>query len=266
MKYLNDNPRKYGNSPYNVAVIHGGPGARGGLASVARKIAEYNGVLEPIQTADTVSGQANELHRILSENADAPVTLVGFSWGAWLSFITAARYPGDVKKLILVGSGPFEQEYAASIMMERINRLDEVNRSKALELAKAINNGFDEKASQLFTLFHDVDVYERMPQQQESVDEAGGFDYDIYRSVWSEAERMRMGGELLKLGVDIRCPVVAIHGDYDPHPAEGVREPLSRVLNDFRFMLLEKCGHDPQVERYAADRFYAILKDEIRNG
>ena len=31
------------------------------------------------------------------------------------------------------------------------------------------------------------------------------------------------------MGRKIKCPVVAIHGDYDPHLAEGVREPLSRV-------------------------------------
>jgi len=255
------NPRIHGESPHNVAVIHGGPGARGGLTPVARKIAEYNGVLEPIQTMYTVNGQADELHDILTKNADLPVTLIGFSWGAWLSFITAARYPKDIKKLILVGCGPFEQEYAARITMERINRLNEVDRFKALEMAKAVSEGLEEKASQLFGLFHDVDVYERIPREPE--DESAGFDYDIYRGVWPEAERMRMSGELLKLGEDIKCPVVAIHGDYDPHPAEGVREPLSRVIKDFRFILLEKCGHDPQMEKYAADKFYAILKEEI---
>jgi pimeloyl-ACP methyl ester carboxylesterase len=258
------NPRIYGVSPYSVAVIHGGPGARGGLAPVARKIAEYNGVLEPIQTMYTVNGQAEELYNILTKNADLPVTLIGFSWGAWLSFITAARYPEDVKKLILIGCGPFEQEYAGRITTERINRLNEADRLKALELVKAVNEGFEEKAGQLFGLFHDVDVYERIPRESE--DESVGFDYDIYRSVWQEAERMRMSGELLKLGEDIRCPVVAIHGDYDPHPAEGVQEPLSRVLRDFRFILLEKCGHDPQIEKYARDIFYAILKEEILKG
>jgi pimeloyl-ACP methyl ester carboxylesterase len=260
-----ENPRIYGESPYGVTVIHGGPGARGGLTPVARKIAEYIGVLEPIQTTHTVNGQVDELHDILSNNADLPVTLIGFSWGAWLSFITAARYPEDVKKLILVGCGPFEQEYAARITMERINRLNEADRLKALELAKAVNEELEEKAGQLFGLFHDVDVYERISMEKESDDETVGFDYDIFRSVWPEAERMRMSGVLLKLGEDIRCPVVAIHGDYDPHPAEGVREPLSRVLRDFRFILLEKCGHDPQIEKYARDRFYAILKEEILN-
>jgi pimeloyl-ACP methyl ester carboxylesterase len=57
--------------------------------------------------------------------------------------------------------------------------------------------------------------------------------------------------------------VVAIHGDYDPHPAEGVREPLSRVLSDFRFVTLEKCGHLPWIERHAKEPFYDLLRREI---
>jgi len=61
----------------------------------------------------------------------------------------------------------------------------------------------------------------------------------------------------------IRCPVVAIHGDWDPHPAEGVNDPLTKVLPDFRFVLLEKCGHRPWIERNAAETFYKVLVEEI---
>ena len=68
---------------------------------------------------------------------------------------------------------------------------------------------------------------------------------DIFQGVWKEAARLRTSGELLALGTRIECPVVAIHGDCDPHPAEGVREPLSRILPDFRFITLENCGHKP---------------------
>ena len=86
---------------------------------------------------------------------------------------------------------------------------------------------------------------------------------DIYQKVWTEAGKMRSSGELLQLGNKIQCPVVAIHGDYDPHPAAGVREPLSHVLKDFRFILLEKCGHRPWFERYAQEIFYNTLRREI---
>jgi pimeloyl-ACP methyl ester carboxylesterase len=86
---------------------------------------------------------------------------------------------------------------------------------------------------------------------------------DIYQQIWGQAGKMRSSGELLQLGKRIKCPVVAIHGDYDPHPAVGVQEPLSRVLKNFRFILLENCGHHPWLERQAKQNFYDTLRTEI---
>ena len=57
--------------------------------------------------------------------------------------------------------------------------------------------------------------------------------------------------------------MLAIHGNYDPHAAEGVREPLARVLADFRFVLLERCGHLPWIERQAREEFYRLLSDAL---
>jgi len=34
-------------------------------------------------------------------------------------------------------------------------------------------------------------------------------------------------------------------------------------VKNFRFILLEKCGHEPWKEKYARDKFYEILKKEI---
>jgi pimeloyl-ACP methyl ester carboxylesterase len=79
--------------------------------------------------------------------------------------------------------------------------------------------------------------------------------YRIFKSVWEDAHELRRSGKLLKLGKKVTCPVVAIHGDFDPHPFEGVKEPLSGVVKDFRFILLDKCGHKPWIEREAKERF-----------
>jgi len=89
------------------------------------------------------------------------------------------------------------------------------------------------------------------------------FQPDIFQSVWKEAEELRKSGELLKSGHEIQCPVIAIHGDYDPHPVKGVEEPLSRTLRDFKLLKLDKCGHCPWNERNAKDKFYSILEKEL---
>jgi pimeloyl-ACP methyl ester carboxylesterase len=258
------NLRKYGNSPFNIAVIHGGPGAPGEVAPVARKLSFEWGVLEPFQTAASFEGQVQELKALLEKNGDLPVTLIGHSWGAMLSFIFAAQYPSFVKKLILIGSGVYEEKYAANIMKTRLSRLDEKDRSEVHTLIKTLDDSTVSDKNipfaRLGKLISRADSYDPLPHDSE-VDEC---QYNIYQSVWPDANELRRSGKLLELGKQIQCPVVAIHGDYDPHLAEGVQKPLSLILKNFQFFLLKNCGHLPWIERAARDKFYDILKKELR--
>ncbi|NQT66947.1 MAG: alpha/beta hydrolase [Actinobacteria bacterium] len=257
------NLRKYGKSPFNVAVIHGGPGAPGEMAPVARELSIGWSVLEPLQTAASLEGQVQELYDVLKKNGILPITLISWSWGAMLSFIFTARCPSMVKKLILVGSGPFEKKYAAEIMKTRLSRLNEKEKTEILAIIETLNNtAVKDKntlMSRLGKIFFKADSYNPLPYKSEILE----FQYYIFQSVWKDAEELRASGELLNLGRQIQCPVVAIHGDYDPHPGKGVQKPLSRVLKDFRFILLERCGHKPWIERMAKDRFYYVLKKEL---
>jgi pimeloyl-ACP methyl ester carboxylesterase len=258
------NLRTYGEKPYTVAVIHGGPGAPGEVAPVCRELSSLVGVLEPLQTKNSLEGQVAELYAVLQDNAHLPVTLIGHSWGAMLSFIFTARYPTLVKKLILVGSGPFEQKYADNITPDRLNRLTVAERIEAFSLIDIVNGpggvDKDKPMARLAELYTKADTYAPLPSQQSDALE---FSDEINRKVWAEAKKLRVNGELLRMGEKVKCPVVAIHGDYDVHLPEGVRKPLARVLKDFRFILLEKCGHEPWREKYARDEFFRILRKEI---
>ncbi|MFZ3386719.1 MAG: alpha/beta hydrolase [Candidatus Hydromicrobium sp.] len=260
MKYL----RKYGEPPFNVAVIHGGPGAPGEMAPVARELSIGWGVLEPFQTASSLEGQVQELYDVLKTSGDLPLTLIGWSWGAILGFIFTARYSSIVKKLILVGSAVFEEKYAVKIMETRLSRLDTEERSEIQTLIESLNDSSIEDKNTLMSrlgrLMFKSDSYNPLPYRNEVLE----YYYHIFRSVWKDAEELRASGELLKLGKQIQCPVVAIHGDYDPHPGEGVQKPLSSVLKDFSFILLENCGHHPWIERMAMDSFYDIIKKELK--
>jgi len=257
---IEQNPRIYGRRPFNVAVIHGGPGAAGEMKPVAEYLSDNFGVIEPLQTKETVTGQIEELGQIVENNADCPIALIGFSWGAWLSLLTATRYPVLVGKIILVGSGPFEERYAESIMKTRLSRLTEDEHREWEELGFILTDESGEVDDMAFKRFGELlsktDSYNPIDDTDTEID----FRPDIFENVWEEVSEMRKSGELLRNVASVKCPVVAIHGDYDPHPAEGVREPLARILQDFEFILLEKCGHKPWVEKYARDRFYEVLK------
>jgi pimeloyl-ACP methyl ester carboxylesterase len=254
------NLRTYGKAPYHLAVIHGGPGAPGEMAPVACELSKNIGVLEPLQTADSIDGQIAELKNVLEKSGNPPITLIGFSWGAWLSFIFAARHPSMVKKLILVSSGPFEEKYVAQIIETCLGHLNAGERQEALLLSSLDFGGVQAGSFARFgELMDKAGSFDSLPHDPKTLPGSP----DIYQKVWAEASKMRRSRNLLNLGKKIRCSVVAIHGDYDPHPAAGVQEPLSRVLQDFRFILLEKCGHHPWFERQAKDNFYDTLRKEI---
>jgi pimeloyl-ACP methyl ester carboxylesterase len=268
------NLRKYGVAPFSVAVIHGGPGAPGSMAPVARELSGEHGartnaenpgwgVLEPLQTADSLEGQIQELRAVLAEHGDPPVTLIGSSWGAMLSFIFAAHHPALVRKLILVGSGGYEDQYAAPVMETRLSRLGEEEKNEFDTLIKTLDDPAAEgqnaalaRLGQLFTTR--TDTYNALTFDTEVLEVR----YDIHQRVWDDASQLRKSGELLELGKRIRCPVVAIHGDYDPHPAAGV-QALSAAITDFTFILLQNCGHYPWIERDARETFFEVLRREL---
>jgi pimeloyl-ACP methyl ester carboxylesterase len=260
------NLRTYGSPPYTLAVVHGGPGMPGYMWTVARELSQDIGVLEPLQTKDSLEGQIQELREVLEKNAELPVILLGHSWGAMLTYIVTARYPAMVKKLILVGSGPYEQKYDVVIDTERLNRLTEEERIEEFKLVEIINSATtaerDKAMARHGMLLEKADTYAPLPPEKEP--EPLPVSEEINRRVWAEAKKLRVSGEILAMGREIKCAVVAIHGDYDPHPAEGVEKPLARVLKDFRFNLLEKCGHYPWLEKYARDKFYKGLKNELQ--
>lgn len=199
-------------------------------------------------------------------SGDPPVTLIGFSWGAWLGFIMAAKYPAIVGKLILVGSGSFTEEFAVSTLEVRLSRLTNEERKEYLYLLATLEGSAaeDEAASmqRLGKLSEKADSFDAVESELDRSDIE--IRPEVYRGVWPEAAAMRRSGALLALGRGIACPVVAIHGDYDPHPAAGVEGPLAGIVRDFRFILLEKCGHKPWIERHAKAEFYRVLEEEIQ--
>ncbi|AWI09206.1 hypothetical protein CKA38_08110 [Ereboglobus luteus] len=233
------------------------------VAEFLSKNPNVPGVLECLQTSKTIAGQLEELHAQLVADASPPVTLVGFSWGAWLGCLFASRYPDLVRKLVLVSAGAFLKQYNRDLMPLRMQRLSIPQRNEAGALiAELEGSKMDDAMLKRFgELMAIADSFEYDPR-------GGGTtcpNMDIYRSIWPEAVRLRDSGELLERVKSIQCAVVAMHGDHDSHPMRGVEEPLARTLANFRMIRLEKCGHTPWFEKYAGARFYEALIEELRH-
>ncbi len=263
----NVNARYYGAKPYQAIVVHGGPGALGTVAAIARELSKDYGVIEPLQRKSSVAGLLQELDEVISANCEGPVSLIGHSWGAWLGFIYAAEYPMKLKKLILVGSGPFEGQYVAEIDKNRMAHFNQSETARYHALLGAVSApetaNKDRLMQQLGELVEKADNYcavEIKTDRDDCLPVCG----DMYSAIWAEASGLRESGKLLELSGKITCPVTMIHGEYDPHPLDGVKLPLEKRIKNLRIHILEKCGHNPWKERYAKDLFYEILREEMR--
>jgi pimeloyl-ACP methyl ester carboxylesterase len=254
--------KTYGTPPYEVILIHGGPGAAGEMTPLASKLSKEIGIVEPFQGKKTINELVLELKGIIQEVGSSSVYLVGYSWGAWLSYIYSAIYPENIKKLILIGSGPFEESYSSEVMTTRKNRTDVDYQQNYSELMKNLSTATDKNAvlRDIGQLMSKIDSFNALPVERNIVN----IDFEMYQSVWEEASILRSSGHLLEYGKKISCPVVAIHGKYDPHPYKGVVEPLSKIIKDFKYILLEECGHTPWIERNAYEHFYKVLYKEFK--
>ena len=91
------------------------------------------------------------------------------------------------------------------------------------------------------------------------------FDAAAYTALWPEAVRLRNDGRWHDILCTIECPVTVIHGREDPHPAEGVTEPLTRAGVEFDAHILDLCGHTPFLERHAATKVKQIILSSINS-
>jgi len=258
------NFRTWGKPPYKVAIVHGGPGAPGSIAPVTRELSKDMPVLEPLQTKSSIDGQIAELADVLKKNAEIPVVLVGHSWGATLSYMTAARYPQLIDKLVLIGIPPLMLKDRPDLTATWLDRLSEKERVEFIALEKLVWDGDlankSEPMGRLFRLITKAECCEMLPGKDEVLEYQVKANVFIFRELYKITE----GTQLVELGRKILCPVTVIYGDYDPRPAAAVKEPLSRVIENFKFIMLEKCGHYPWLEKYARDEFFKILREEIK--
>lgn len=213
--------REYGKTPYKFLVLHGGPGAPGCAAGLCRGLSERAGVLEHLQKSHCIDGLFDEIKNIIEEYHLEKIILVGHSFGAWLALLFAEKYPQFVDRVVIIGCGPLEVKYLPELVQARKER----NSDNYCALPNSSND----------MLF---------------------FDEEQHKALMKEIGDMRESGELLVRVLNVKCPVIAFHGTYDPHPVRGVREPLDGKLADFRMITLEQCGHDPWKETYARDEFY----------
>ena len=248
--------RLYGNAPYKVVLVHGGPGAIGSLKGFAKELNEKTqlGIVEALQSKYSVDELIKELHEQIVDYCYDKISLIGHSWGAWLVALFTEKYPELVENILLVGSGPLQDKYVSEIGARRSQNLTEENNAIFQRLIH--NQATEEDMAKIPKIFETSDNYCLENQELHSADKT---DSEMHNLIWSEAAKLRTSGALLTSFQKIKSKIYIIQGDTDPHPVNGVTIPLQEHHISYKAYILTKCGHSPFMEKYAKEEFYQIL-------
>ncbi len=249
------NYRLYG-QPKKI-ILHGGPGAIGSVSALAKTLGDS---VELLNEGQSIEAQLNEIKTTVEHfNMGAPI-LIGHSWGAWLAYIYASKYP--VSKIILIGCGAFQEKYLPLMNERRDNKLSEAELKDVDEFFKCISKNQPVDMSYFGKLMTKMDSYD-LEDVEDHKDDQSRFDEPGHKKLMAEIRPLRKSGALLDLGQTINTEVIVIHGKQDPHPYEGITEPFDLINLDHTSYILDKCGHTPWCERHAKETFYTILKKEL---
>ena len=258
--------RTYGEEPFSIAVVHAGPGCTGASAELAREISKRYGVIEPLQSAETIDDQVKELEEQLTSITKSPVILIGHDWGAWLSVLLAAKRPELVKKLILIGTPPLEEKYRIELECNREYHFtsEEMKHYKQLQ-----HRLFDQEEPdknkllyQLAQLCVKADEYQPV-STEEALQDLVELNGELFYKMCTQIKELRNNGEMLENFQKVLCPICIMHGVYDTYPMVGVLEPLMQRQVAHRVSMIDDCGHTPWRERIAYKDFYRALYYEI---
>ncbi len=243
-----------------LLVLHGGPGAHHDylLPQWLDLADEYDllfydqrgGGRSRTDDRSPVTWQTHvrDLEQLVAEFALAPVTVVGYSWGAMLALLYAleaahGRAAPTPSRLVLIDPAPltlafrvaFEREFARRQQGPAIQRLRDALTASGLRESDA--DAYRQRTFELSVAGYfadparatDLTPFRVTGRIQQSVRQSLG-DFDLVR----------------ELGA-VRCPALIVHGRQDPIPIASP-EAAAAVMGA-EFVALDACGHVPYVER-----------------
>jgi len=252
--------RHYGRRGPRVVVLHGGPGAPGSAADLARRLGRRFRVAEPLQRpSGTVRLTMARNVADLGDVVRAPVPIVGWSWGAMWALSFAARYPHRVRSLALVGCGTYDVRTRRAYVSNLARRLDP---SAHAEFAGLASRDADARRAALERVATRVEAAEAYDPVVVPGTHAGARPVDArsYDESWQDVLRRQRDGREPAAFRRIDCPVLMLHGRDDPHPGDRIARALRRTIPQLVYRPIPRCGHVPWRERRARTIFYGLLE------
>lgn len=254
--------RLYGSTGNPVIVLHGGPGASGSAAPVARGLSNDFIVFEPWQRTSgrnplSVARHVADIYELISSRCPGVLpALVGESWGAMLALAYAAKYPDNVGPLVLIGCGTFDVRSREEVMKTRQRRI-----LKYIEKHPEYSEDLQLTLQEQVIKWHaKTDGYDCEPEETAKQVTAEPFDSKASAETWGDMMRCQKEGIYPQAFTAIKVPVIMLHGVYDPHPGTMIRDSLKRYVPHLEYYEFEQCGHSPAIEKYAKEAFFSVMR------
>lgn len=250
-----------------VILLHGGPGAPGTMAPLARELSGDFDVHEPWQRRSgeqllTVAQHVEDLRELVvslmpsSDEAVAPPSLVGHSWGAMLALAFGAAHPALCGPVVLVGCGTFGHSARTELHRRLTSRMDNALTVQLATLSAEVTDP-DARLAAMGELLAPVYGHDLLDIDQE----LGPCDARGHHETWDDMLRLQREGRYPADFAAITSPVLMLHGAQDPHPGFLIRDGLQRVMPQLEHKEWDACGHSPWLERAVRDDFLHTLRE-----
>jgi pimeloyl-ACP methyl ester carboxylesterase len=256
--------RFHGDGGPTVIALHGGPGACGGAVRLARGLSDDFQVIEPWQRTSgavplSVAVHIDDIRQLIRSRCKGkkPV-VIGESWGAMLALSYAAKHPDTIEGIALVGCGAFEEDSRdAGVQVREQRILDYIEKHPEHKADLELDLG-----EQIMKWHEMTDAFEPLPYENEASEP---FDMKGHTETWEDMVRCQRENIYPQSFSSVISPVIMLHGKQDPHPGKVIRDSLKEFIPQLEYHELERCGHDPVVEKYAREEFFAVLKGWLSN-
>ncbi len=260
--------RRYGTSGPKGVLLHGGPGAPGYMAPVAKRLGEHFRVIEPFQRKGdpvkpmTVARHILDLGGVIEAYcSDEKPILVGHSWGAMLAMAYAAAHPERPASIVLIGCGTFDADSRERMNAIRRQRMTQHVFQRMQERIEYISDP-DECLKLQGKLMMQVDSYHLKHVEDEVV----YYDALGHEQTWRDMLRLQHEGTYPAAFKSIGVPVLMLHGDQDPHPGPMIRDSLIQHIPHLQYHSWSQCGHYPWLEKAVRKEFYDCLMQWLSGG
>jgi proline iminopeptidase len=263
--------RVEGHGPDTVVVLHGGPGLNlEGLRPDLRPLERRHTLIYFDQRGSGHSDMPDTLRltaALMVDDVEAVrrafhlsgLTLFGHSWGGGLAVLYAARYPDQVRRMVLVGPlppvpDPYLQQYVARAKARLSSA--EITRQAQMDSVQKV-------APDPYPACHESNriFLREVAASPASADRIKGdlcaatstnlrLMGVLNRQVWTSISKSEdsLSYNWRPMAARVKVPTLIVHGDQDPLPLAGSEEWV-RALPAARLVVIEDAGHYPHAEQ-----------------